>query len=304
MKLFKSTPELYFNNLPNFGYKTNFMYDNLGLSEEYKGFKVAYIDENKSSTKGTLLFIHGYPTWSFLWRHLISNPVTKEYRIVALDLPGFGKSDKPLEKNFFSFSNYRNILLNFIENLNIKNITLFLHEWGGTLGLTLPMEKPSLYKGVACFSSYLGNNYIKIAHSYNNWREKCAQTDDLNVRALMARTNRILNLSECNAYEYPFPDSSYKLALKELPKMFPIDDTKDGFNLCRNAEDWWQKEGIENTIILGGGKDPLITIDKIKMISKILTREGFSHVINNAGHFVPEWGMEFGNELYEQLGIS
>ena len=86
--------------------------------------------------------------------------------------------------------------------------------------------------------------------------------------------------------------------------MFPFDDTKDGFNLCTAAEDWWQKEGIENSIILGGGKDPLITIDKIKMISRILTREGFSHVINNAGHFVPEWGMEFGNELYEQLGIS
>ena len=304
MELFKTTSEFEFKSIPNFGYKTHFMHDNLGLPEEYKGFKVAYIDENKSSIKGTLLFIHGYPTWSFLWRHLISNAITKDYRIVAIDLPGFGKSDKPLDKNFFSFNNYRNLLLHFIQNLNIKNITLFLHEWGGTLGLTLPMENSNLYKGIACFSSYLGNNHIKISDSYNNWIEKCSETEDLNVRALMARTNRILNLSECNAYEAPFPDNTYKLALKQLPKIFPVDETKDGFNICKSAENWWQKEGIENTIILGGGKDPLVTIDKTKMISKIITKEGSSHVINNAGHFVPEWGMEFGDELYEHLGIN
>ncbi len=303
MNFFKQTSELQFKNIPNFSYKTHFMSGNLGLPEEYKGLRVAYIDENTSKTKGTLFFIHGFPTWSFLWRHLIANAVKREYRIIAIDLPGFGKSDKVMDKRFFSFSNYRNILLNFIENLKLKNITLFMHEWGGTLGLTLPMENPKLFSGAACFSAYLGNNYVKITDSYDNWLLKCLESDVLNVRALMARTNRILNLSECNAYEAPFPDNSFKLALKEMPAIFPMDETKDGFDICKKAEDWWQKKGLENTIMLGGGKDPLITIDKIKMISKIITSDGSTHVINNAGHFVPEWGMEFGNELFEHLDI-
>ena len=303
MKFYKETSVNQFRDIPNFEYQTNFMSQNLGLPRKYDGFRIAYVDQNKSSTKGTLLFIHGFPTWSFLWRHLVSYAITKEYRVIAIDLPGFGKSDKPTEKDFFTFVNYRNVLLNFIKNLNLENITLFLHDWGGTLGLTLPMENPTLYKGLACFSTYLGNNHIKISDSYSNWLEQCSTSNDLNVRALMARTNRILNLSECNAYEAPFPDTSYKLALKEVPSIFPLNDTKDGFSICKEAEQWWQEEGLENTIMLGGAKDPIITIDKIKMLAKIVTSEGETHVINNAGHFVPEWGMEFGNELFEHLEI-
>ena len=304
MKIFKTTSLSQFEDITNFDYKTYYMSSNLGLSKEYEGFKVAYIDENQNSAKGTILFIHGCQTWSFLWRHLMPTAIERDYRVISIDLPGFGKSEKPLEKSFFTFTNYRLILLQFIKNLDLKKITLFLHEWGGTLGLTLPLENPRLYKGVACFNSYLGNNIVKISDSYSNWIKTCSETEELNVRALMARTNRILNLAECNAYEAPFPDVSYKLALKEVPAMFPLDNKKDGYEICKQAEDWWIKEGIENTLILGGVKDPLITVEKIKMTSKIITDDGFTHLINNAGHFTPEWGMEFGNELFEHLNLS
>ena len=93
MKFYKETSANQFRDIPNFEYQTNFMSQNLGLPRKYDGFRIAYYDQNKSSKKGTLLFIHGFPTWSFLWRHLVSNAITKEYRVIAIDLPGFGKSD-------------------------------------------------------------------------------------------------------------------------------------------------------------------------------------------------------------------
>ena len=300
MKLFKSTPENCFEGIINYDYKTHYITDVLS-DTNYKDFKIAYIDENKDGKKGTILCIHGHPTWSYMWRHIIPLAIQEDYRIIALDLPGFGKSDKLIEESFFSFYSYRNTIVNFVKKLNLKDITLFLHEWGGTLGLTLPMDNEKNYKGLVCFSSYIGNNLVKVSESYLNWINSNKENDDLNVRALMARTNRILNLSECNAYDAPFPDNSYKLALKMLPSIYPLNQEDKGFDICVKAENWWNETGLENSIVIGGGKDPIIPIDKMKLLSKIIASDGVTHVINNAGHFIPEWAMEFGPELFNQL---
>jgi len=300
MSFFKETPDNCFVNIPDFTYETHYIL-NLIEEDDYKNFKVAYIDENKNGKNGTILCIHGHPTWSFLWRHLVPIAIKNDYRIIAIDLPGFGKSDKPLKESFFSFNNYRDVLLNFIDKLELNNIYLFLHEWGGTLGLTLPMENKNIYSGLVCFGSYLGNNYIKIGDGYLNWINTNINNDDLNVRALMARTNRILKLSECNAYEAPFPDKSYKLALKMVPAAFPLEEKTIGYDVCIEAENWWKENNLSKCIVIGGGRDPLVPLERMKLLSKLISSDNMTHVINNAGHFIPEWGMEFGEELIKQL---
>ena len=301
MELFKRTPDKAFQNIENFNYKTHFISNLVKLDVEYKDFRIAYIDENTEAKNGTLLFIHGHPTWSFLWRHLIPIALQQDYRVISIDLPGFGKSDKPLEKDFFTFKNYRDIILSFIDKLDLKNITLVLHEWGGTLGLTLPMEYPEKFLGVICFNAYLNNNAIKLDPNYLNWIKTNIKNDDLNVRALMARTNRILNLSECNAYEAPFPDKSYKFALKMLPSIFPVSKESDGYEITLKAEEWWKKNSIIKCILIGSAKDSIVPLEKMKTLSQLIATDEVTHVINNAGHFVPEWGMEFGSELFKQL---
>ena len=123
--------------------------------------------------------------------------------------------------------------------------------------------------------------------------------DELNVRALMART-RILNLSECNAYETPFPSKEYKLSLQ----MLLVYSSKRGngrLRICQNALEWWKENSLSQVLVIGGGRDPLVPLEKMKMLSKIISTDEQTHVINNAGHFVPEWGMEFGEELFESL---
>ena len=301
MQLFKRTPQEAFQNIESFDYKTHYTANLVNTSSEYKDFRIAYIDENTKSKNGTLLFIHGHPTWSYLWRHLIPIALKQDYRVLAIDLPGFGKSDKPIKEDFFTFKNFRDILLNFIDQMNLKNLTLVLHEWGGTLGLTLPMEDPEKYLGVICFNSYINNNLVKLDSNYLNWIETNISNDDLNVRALMARTNRILKLSECNAYEAPFPDKSYKLALKKLPSIFPVSKETEGYEISLKAEEWWKQNITTKCMLIGSAKDPIVPLEKMKILSQIIATDEVTHVINNAGHFVPEWGMEFGEELFRQL---
>ena len=300
-KLFIETSESCFKNIENFSYNVNFMKGNIGLPEDYKNFKIAYIDENKQGKKGVLLMIHGHPTWSYLWRHLIPYGLKYDYRVIAIDLPGFGRSDKPINKDFFKFNFYRNLILSFINNLNLQKITLFLHEWGGTLGLTLPMEKSDNFNGMVVFNSYLGNSLINITEGYKNWINTNINTESLNVRALMARTNRILTLSDCNAYEAPYPAKESKLSLNMLPRIFPISSSSDGFDICKQALEWWEENSLKQVLVIGGGRDPLIPIEKMRSLSKIISTDEQTHIINNAGHFVPEWGMEFGEELFHQL---
>ena len=301
MESFLRTPIKSFDEIRDFNYSTQYLSDVVDFDDDFKNLQIAYIDENKRGNNGTLLCIHGHPTWSYIWRHLVPIAVQKDFRVIALDLPGFGKSDKPLKENFFTFSNYRNVLLKFINKLNLQNINLLVHEWGGTLGLTLPMDNPKIFSSIVCFNSYLGNKSIKITESYINWINSNKENKNLNVRALMARTNRILNLAECNSYEAPFPDETYKLALQMLPKNFPISEDQDGYKTCIEAENWWEQNKIIKCIVIGSGRDPLIPLDKMKVLSQLISTEEVTRVINNAGHFVPEWGMEFGNELFTEL---
>ena len=303
-KNYIETPEDCFKKIVNFPYKANYMKERLMLPAGYEGFKIAYIDENKNGKSGVLLFIHGHPTWSYLWRHLIPFGLQNDYRVISIDLPGFGRSDKPLNKDFYNFNVYRNVILSFINNLNLKNITLLLHEWGGTLGLTLPMEQQGLYNGLVLFNSYLANIVVDITEGYKSWINSNIQTEELNIRALMARTNRILNLSECNAYEAPYLEKSHKLSLSMLPNIFPLNSNFDGYTVCKDALKWWEENSLKKVLVIGGGRDPLVTIEKMRAISKIISTDEQTHVINNAGHFVPEWGMEFGKELFDQLKLE
>ena len=147
----------------------------------------------------------------------------------------------------------------------------------------------------------MGTSVVNITEGYQNWINTNIKSEALNIRALMARTNRILNLSECNAYEAPFPDKSYKLALKMLPSIFPTSKETEGYEISLKAEEWWKQNITTKCMLIGSAKDPIVPLEKMKILSQIIATDEVTHVINNAGHFVPEWGMEFGEELFRQL---
>ena len=136
------TPDERFEGLPEFDFAPRYLTDVPG----YEDIRAHYLDEGPKDAKEVFLCLHGEPTWSYLYRRMI--PVFSKHgiRVIAPDLIGFGRSDKPTDENIYTFKFHRDYLLAFIEKLDLKNVTLVCQDWGGLLGLTLPMEYPERFK--------------------------------------------------------------------------------------------------------------------------------------------------------------
>ena len=127
------TPDVRFANLPGFALRPRYL--------AHDGLRVHHIDEGPANAGVTALCLHGNPTWSYLYRHMIPVFTGAGLRVVAPDLIGFGRSDKPVDPAWHSFERHRDLLLQFVERLDLRNVLLVCQDWGGLLGLTLPMLK-------------------------------------------------------------------------------------------------------------------------------------------------------------------
>ncbi|MGQ2979240.1 MAG: tRNA adenosine(34) deaminase TadA, partial [Polaromonas sp.] len=134
-----------FDGLPGYPWQPNYLSDLPSLA----GLRLHYLDEGQGGNGGlTYLCLHGNPAWSYLYRKMIPVFLAAGHRVVAPDLIGFGKSDKPKKDSFHAFAGHRQILLELVERLDLRNIVLVVQDWGGLLGLTLPMAAPQRYRGL------------------------------------------------------------------------------------------------------------------------------------------------------------
>jgi tRNA(adenine34) deaminase len=145
------TPEDCFASLPGYPWAPHYLNDLPSLA----GLRLHYLDEGPADAPVTWLCLHGNPAWSYLYRKMIPVFAAQGDRVVAPDLIGFGKSDKPKKDSFHSFSWHRQVLLEFIERLDLKNVVLVVQDWGGLLGLTLPMAAPQRYSGLLVMNTTL-----------------------------------------------------------------------------------------------------------------------------------------------------
>ena len=136
------TPDDRFENLVDYPFEPNYVEDLDG----YEGLRGHYVDEGSKDAEEVFLCLHGEPAWSYLYRKMIPEFVLAGGRVVAPDLLGFGKSDKPIGEDTYTFEFHRNYLIQLIERLDLKNITLVCQDWGGLLGLTLPMDMQRRFK--------------------------------------------------------------------------------------------------------------------------------------------------------------
>ena len=132
------TPDERFKNLPDFPYAPNYVEDLPGFEE----LRLHYIDMGPKNSKEVAFCPHGQPTWCYLYRKMIPLFLSKGFRVIAPDFFGFGRSDKPINDEMYTFNFHRETLMEFITRLNVKNITLLCQDWGGILGLTLPIRTP------------------------------------------------------------------------------------------------------------------------------------------------------------------
>ena len=268
------------SSLPGFAYAPHYT--------TWRDWRIHYIDEGKGER--TFLCLHGEPTWSYLYRKMIPHFVARGARVVAPDLVGFGRSDKPEDEALYTFDFHRRFLLDFIEQLGLKRITLVVQDWGGLLGLTLPMEIP--IDGLFIMNTGLATGDVPLSEGFIAWRAYVAKNPDLACGKLLARACPHLSAEEAAAYDAPFPNAASKAGVRRFPPIVPEKPDDPGAAISRQARDWLSKTWKGETFMAVGAKDPVLGPPVMKLLRSWIRGCPEPAVIENGGHFLQEWGDE------------
>ncbi len=280
------TPEARFADLPDYPWAPNYLSDLPALH----GLRLHYLDEGPRDAPLTWLCLHGNPSWSYLYRKMIPVFRAAGHRVVAPDLIGFGKSDKPKKEGAHSFSWHRQVLLEFIERLDLRHVVLTVQDWGGLLGLTLPMEAPQRYAGLLVMNTLLATGETPLSAGFLAWREMCAKKPDYAVGRLLARGKPQLSAAECAAYDAPFPDRGHRAALRAFPFLVPEHPGDDGAAVSRRAQAFWQQAWQGRSLMAVGLQDPVLGWPQMQTLHKLIRNCPEPIQVEQGGHFLPEWG--------------
>lgn len=283
------TPDAAFKNLPDYPWQPQYISDLPTLG----GLRMHYLDERSSdvpSTGMTFLCLHGNPAWSYLYRKMIPVFLQAGHRVVAPDLIGFGKSDKPKKEGFHSFSLHRQTLLEFIERLNLQNVVLVVQDWGGLLGLTLPVAAPARYAGLVVMNTMLATGDAPLSPGFLAWREMCTNNPDFDLARLFARGNPQMSTTECAAYNAPFPDKGHRAATRAFPAMVPDHAAADGAEVSRQAREFWRTSWNGRALMAVGSQDPVLGLQVMNGLKSVIRGCGNPLIVHDAGHFVQEHG--------------
>ena len=274
-----------FENLPDFNYAPHYIDDLSG----YEDLRIHYVDEGPADAAHTYLCLHGEPTWAYLFRKMIPPFVAAGGRVVAPDWLGFGRSDKPVNDSDYGFHFHRNMMLALIERLDLKNITLVVQDWGGLLGLTLPMEMPDRFAGLIIMNTALATG-VPPSEGFMAWRAYVAANPDLAVGKLMKRSCPELSDAEMAAYDAPFPDVSYKAGVRRFPAMVMTDPDMEGVETSKRALLFWREQWSGESFMAVGAQDPVLGPEIMERMRGVIRGCPEALILPDTGHFVQESG--------------
>ena len=280
------TPDERFEALPAFPWQPRYVNELPSLA----GLRLHYVDEGQPAARRTWLCLHGNPSWSYLYRKMIPVFLAAGDRVVAPDLIGFGRSDKPKREAAHSFRWHREVLLELVERLDLRGVVLVVQDWGGLLGLTLPMAAEHRYAGLLVMNTMLATGDQPLGAGFLAWREMCAKNPDFGVGRLLARGNPHLGAAECAAYDAPFPDRGHRAALRAFPALVPDHPDADGAAVSRQAREFWAQRWSGQTMMAIGAQDPVLGPPAMQGLRMAIRGCPPPTFIQEAGHFVPEHG--------------
>lgn len=279
------TPEERFANLPGYAFAPHYAEALPGFA----GLRMHYLDEGDEGAP-VALCLHGQPSWSYLYRKMAPAFRAAGMRVVAPDLFGFGRSDKPVEDGSYTFGFHRLSLMRFIEALDLRDITLVCQDWGGLLGLTLPMDMPGRFTRLIAMNTALATGDVPLGKSFLAWRAYNASRPDLDVGALMQRAVPGLTEAEAAAYAAPFPDIRYKAGVRRFPDLVPDRPDAEGAELSRRARAWWQDAWTGQSFMAIGMADPVLGAPAMHALRTVIRGCPYPLELPDAGHFVQEAG--------------
>jgi haloalkane dehalogenase len=280
--------------------------------------RIHYLDEGPADGDVVLL-MHGQPAWSYLYRHMIPPLVAAGFRVIAPDLVGFGRSDKPTRPEDYTYARHVDWMSDWLTQLELTDITVFFQDWGSLIGLRLVAAFPERFAGVVLANGGLPTGMIPVEYTdflkdayqtlpvvkaeelgerfadtsgipgFLYWRKFCAESPDLEIGRLMATVSaKPLSTAEMAAYSAPFPDQSYMAGARRFPSLVPVFHDEPGVEENRAA--WEVLKRFDKPFMLAfSDGDPVTAGGDRPFLERVPGCQGVTHrTIENAGHFLQQ----------------
>ena len=284
MKILR-TPEERFDNLPGYPFSSH----DIEIADGEGGkLRVHYVDEGPREAAPVLL-MHGEPSWSYLYRKMIPLIADAGHRVIAPDLVGFGRSDKPADRNDYTYQRHVDWIQQVIDKLTLNRITLVCQDWGGLIGLRLVAAAPHRFDRVVVANTGLPTGDQKITDAFLEWQRFSRETPEFAVGTIVGSgCHQALSQAIIAAYDAPFPDETYKEGARIFPSLVPT--TPDDPAAPANREAWKVLQGFEKPFLTAfSDKDP-ITRGGDKVFQKLIpgAKNQLHATIQGGGHFLQE----------------
>ena len=282
------TPDDRFADLADYPYDPNYL-----MCGE---LRIHYVDQGNSDDE-TVLMLHGEPSWSYLYRKMIPIIANAGHRVIAPDLMGFGKSDKPANQEDYTYQRHVDWMTDLILKLDLRNITLFCQDWGGLIGLRIAAEHEERFKRILAANTFLPTGDYRSPDAFIEWQQFSQKTPVFKVGEIITSAC-VSDLSDDirKAYDAPFPGEEYKAGARRFPMLVPIKPDDPASNPNRKA---WEvlKKWDKPFLTAFSDSDPITRGGDAYFHKLIPGTKGQAHTtIVGAGHFLQE---DKGEELAE-----
>ncbi len=278
------TPEDRFENLLDYPFAPQYL---TVTDADGTKLRIHYVDEGPRDAPPILL-LHGEPSWSYLYRKFVPDLVARGHRVIAPDLIGFGKSDKPAARSDYTYERHVAWMSAWLTGLDLTGITLFCQDWGGLIGLRLVAAFPERFARLVVANTGLPTG-SGPSEGFNAWLAFSQNVPQFPVGFIVnGGTGRDLSPEEIAAYDAPFPDETYKEGAREFPKLVPI--TPEHPSVAENQAAWKVLEQFDKPVLTAFSDQDAVTKGGEKVfIDRIPGAKGQPHtIIAGGGHFLQE----------------
>jgi len=270
------TSEDALEGLPDFPYRSHY--------RDVGGLRLAHLDEGDGAP---VIFMHGEPTWSFLWRNVLAPVRDSGFRCIAPDLAGFGRSDKPTDIAFYSYDRHVELVATLLEDLDLSGATIVVHDWGGPIGLRLAIEQRERIERLVILDTGLFTGHQRMSDAWIAFHDFVERTEDLPVGMLVRGACKTDPGDDViAAYDAPYPDAASKAGARAFPLMLPQSPDAPGAAAGQRVLEQLREDRRE-TLMLWADSDPVLPVSTGERFAEAIGRPA-PRIIPDASHFLQE----------------